>query len=1552
MGVALVILLGLVSIVGSGGDSKSKGDSGENETTLGADVVLLPQDEEPNVSNKQLLESGNVSFDVSSDYLDTTKLSEGNVIHIPAKDGGQFPLGISGKVEKLSKDASSTTVTLSPVKLSEVVESSSIKSTPVNLTGDNLVAVISPKAIREAAANGAGRLAKLNRSDPAIYKSFLDGAVTVSRSSLLKQRDTFLGGSGTITPDTVNLDFKIPLKDMVDEPSRLKALGTGAETEVTITGSLSDLVIEEGHDVSLSEGLKSIKLSVSGVLSAKVELKGGVSYTAGYYSRAWKEVEEDQFEQLGQTAQISGLDGKDKVGKYPVAGLVFSIECPVSCKYALGKTQSPIRKAKKGGVIVWVYLNAKGELTFSSHLGVEANIKFQLGAEKKEGGKLTNISYLDNTGNPEHDRVLKAPYFGGKVNLTADLGVSVDADFFVFGIRPGGLGLDAIGRFSGGLKTITDANYGLTNFGGDWSWEAGKICTEASLGGGVMLSSAFDFGYKVEVDVGFYEETIEGNPTYFGQWPTDEEAANPGWSGLGDKTWYTGSAYNRCYPPLAAPALTATPRDQEAQLDWELDDHQEEGLTYDLCYAKSEIDNPLKCTEEGGVRVAGVKPGYVVKNLTNDLRYHFIVTARYEYVVIQNKREEIAHSNQVEATPNAEASISVRQLVFVTEGEEKKVKYQAVRPPFSSSKITCVSELGNSVDIVNDEYVFTAPNVPSGAEKLKFKITCTLAYGDGKSVSDESLITVSKDESEPPVDEAPTVKLPDGSSKPSGARFIVTPTVTDEDKSSLEYRWLVQWNTNDGPAGAAGSLSSPTLRLDVPELDPGQSGYVTVKLTVTDAAGQTASDSVTYTYRLDKYLALSFISDDFVDGETLERGSKSTLTWKVKNVGNVDLQNVALYLSETAENLVVGNISPAQVGMWAVGETKVFSVEVEVPDDVVGGNHRQEWQFTHDDGEPLSYKNQSGVATIFFDFVTEAPSDLLARLLINSTHIQASDTVYGAVEIHSGNAPYSVTVDWGDGSAVESFTEITDDYTLESKAYARQALQHKYGSDGTYDVVVNVSDAAGKAMSPPLEDQVTVSSTQVTEWSVDVRDVSTSEHSEGIAVTSDSYVHEGTGITAGKYATNWSPSTDPDSEEYFVKYRLPVPKNVLSLSKNLRITASVLASDIVAHDREFAFRTQSGKEYTAAIVDIGHGKGGYLRKRDMTTDAVDLTRYPVLVDDVKDTKYASYELVIEPSQMAVWSRHANEDENQELAVYSDALENEFVSEIDITFKGNGAIKAVVLQYDKNGDGEFSGSEAILLNTADKTVDWEKFGNEELAIGESKLNDTGITQCADRSTSGLSCPVSDYPGQDAEYGRDVTHNDDSDGHAGFSFTKLDANGDKLPANAGNWSCVKDNVTGLIWEVKQRGNGTAGDEGLHDAGDRYTWYTTDTRNDGGSAGYQNDDGGICHGYRSGDTASYCNTEAYTKRVNTQGLCGAADWRLPTREELRSLVRYDVPYPGPAIDAGYFPNTINDWYWSSLPSAGYSYDARGVDFGDGDDGTHSKHHYFYVRLVRGGQ
>jgi len=68
----------------------------------------------------------------------------------------------------------------------------------------------------------------------------------------------------------------------------------------------------------------------------------------------------------------------------------------------------------------------------------------------------------------------------------------------------------------------------------------------------------------------------------------------------------------------------------------------------------------------------------------------------------------------------------------------------------------------------------------------------------------------------------------------------------------------------------------------------------------------------------------------------------------------------------------------------------------------------------------------------------------------------------------------------------------------------------------------------------------------------------------------------------------------------------------------------------------------------------------------------------------------------------------------------------------------------------------------------------------------------------------------------------------------SYTKLDAQGNDLPDSATKWVMVRDNVTGLIWEVKQAGDGTKNYSNLHDADNTYTWQNGQEMRD--SQGYR--------------------------------------------------------------------------------------------------------------------
>lgn len=177
---------------------------------------------------------------------------------------------------------------------------------------------------------------------------------------------------------------------------------------------------------------------------------------------------------------------------------------------------------------------------------------------------------------------------------------------------------------------------------------------------------------------------------------------------------------------------------------------------------------------------------------------------------------------------------------------------------------------------------------------------------------------------------------------------------------------------------------------------------------------------------------------------------------------------------------------------------------------------------------------------------------------------------------------------------------------------------------------------------------------------------------------------------------------------------------------------------------------------------------------------------------------------------------------------------------------------------------------------------------------------------------------------------------------FEFTKLDGEGRPL-ANQDAiytiipWDCVRDEVTGLVWEVKTV------DGGLRDQNHLYTWYNPNPDENGGAPGSR--DGGDC----GGDIR--CDTRAYVAAVNSNGLCGVGDWRLPTRAELRTIVDYQAEFP--AIDLDYFANTVARSFWTSEANDTYPNYAWHTDFKFG-----LASYYYYksgpkaVRLVRGGE
>ncbi len=243
---------------------------------------------------------------------------------------------------------------------------------------------------------------------------------------------------------------------------------------------------------------------------------------------------------------------------------------------------------------------------------------------------------------------------------------------------------------------------------------------------------------------------------------------------------------------------------------------------------------------------------------------------------------------------------------------------------------------------------------------------------------------------------------------------------------------------------------------------------------------------------------------------------------------------------------------------------------------------------------------------------------------------------------------------------------------------------------------------------------------------------------------------------------------------------------------------------------------------------------------------------------------------------------------------------------------------------------------LLLLTASAAQADEIFRTGFETEPPGKLNDTGQDWCAN-TTAIVTCPESLFPDQDGDHGRDALARNGQlqkigFGSAGFDYTKISNLGQPLPENAplgtgpNDYACLRDNHTGLLWEVK-----TTDPLSLRYFARKYAWYDTNPATNGGNPG------DLGQPLECNQTLSNCNTAAFVAAVNTQGLCGYSDWRLPTPDELLGTINY---------------NTLNTGRrrWTSRSRASLPSHAWFII--DSSLGTVAKTNHWNVILVRGAQ
>jgi hypothetical protein len=186
-----------------------------------------------------------------------------------------------------------------------------------------------------------------------------------------------------------------------------------------------------------------------------------------------------------------------------------------------------------------------------------------------------------------------------------------------------------------------------------------------------------------------------------------------------------------------------------------------------------------------------------------------------------------------------------------------------------------------------------------------------------------------------------------------------------------------------------------------------------------------------------------------------------------------------------------------------------------------------------------------------------------------------------------------------------------------------------------------------------------------------------------------------------------------------------------------------------------------------------------------------------------------------------------------------------------------------------------------------------------------------------------------------------------------YSKVANDGSKLPETAKlgkglkDWACTKDEKTGLLWEIKTT-DGT-----VRDVNQIYSNYSlgSDVTNDV---------------YKS-DTNSF----GFAVAVNKNSLCGRANWRLPSADELGSMFvcpsgmepsasRYDYfcsvgskytdtyLVESPIRNTSYFPNSVSGEYWSSSAVEGYKTLGSTVHFSKGYWDSDRRETFYPIRLV----
>jgi hypothetical protein len=459
---------------------------------LNEDVIAIGDGNVADILSTTINSTDETELQLFGDLADSAE--NGSILYVLPGSDNRFPFGIAGRIVSSNNNTDGTkNVVLEEVTYADVVKEASVKLDDIVLDASNFVGVIAPAAVE--AASPVPMLAESSLESGGKVYSFRDGAIVVRQARDNEGEMYFRAEESAIDAGTVSLNMKVELSKMGVDVSNLTSVD--GSLAFIISGSLDHIKVTNNYDFSFIPPALEANLHLESDINFDVKLKANGAATFGYFSSAWEDVEKSMFDKFGISAQLTGLSKKDQIGKYPLAGLVFSLPCPPNkpCIVTPGDTRTPLAAAYHGGLIVWIYLNIKGG--FSGDLDVTfAKLypaRLSLGIKKTLGGDFQRIQFLKRISSS--GRLLEAPKFKGSVDFQVQAGITTELDFIAGGVRIINGGLDTLVNLRMGMTG--EASYGTDSLDSEWSWET-NACFTTNIGAGAIGRLSANFGIQVD----------------------------------------------------------------------------------------------------------------------------------------------------------------------------------------------------------------------------------------------------------------------------------------------------------------------------------------------------------------------------------------------------------------------------------------------------------------------------------------------------------------------------------------------------------------------------------------------------------------------------------------------------------------------------------------------------------------------------------------------------------------------------------------------------------------------------------------------------------------------------------------------------------------------------------------------------------------------------------------------------------------------------------------------------------------------------------------------